>query len=167
MADAYIRITSKPKHWLVTKVRVANYGSPDNILVLVDRSIQDLKRRNVFYTQENGIEYGSALVNAMVENSNGHAVTYRGSDPGWSDYSVHIDLPRGVTKIWDKEANHLHSTEHLPEDYATAANVSVGPWLGSSGNPNTQPPPRMNTPLKSVESEIIDIQRRAGLLEDR
>jgi hypothetical protein len=122
--------------------------------------------RDIYYSQESGTEYASALANAMVENSNGHAVTYRGDDPEWSSYVAHINLPKGVTIIFDKERNQSHSVEHLPQNYATAANVSVGPWLGSTTKTNQSPPPT-NTPLHSVESEIIDIKRRAGLLEDR
>jgi hypothetical protein len=163
--DAHIRITSKPNRWLVTKVRVSNYGTPDDILLLVDRGVQDLMNRDIYYSQESGTEYASALANAMVENSNGHAVTYRGDDPEWSSYAIHINLPKGVTIIFDKERNQSHSVEHLPEGYSEVANVTKGPWLGSTTKPN-QPPSQMNTPLQSVESEIIDIKRRAGLLED-
>ena len=164
--DGHIRIVSKPLHWLVTKVRVSNYGTPDDILLLVDGGIQDLMKRGIYYSQESGVEYGSALANSMVENSNGHAVTYRGDDPEWSSFATYIDLPEGVTKIWNRQTDSMHSVEHLPEGYATAENVAVGPWFGSKADPKTQPPPRMYTPLKSVESEIIDIKRRAGLLED-
>lgn len=163
--DAHITIWTKPKRMLVTKVSVSNYGTPDDILLLVDRGVQDLMRRDTYYTQENGIEYASALANAMVENSNGHAVTYRGDNPPFSVFSAHVHLPRGVTEIFDKRrGGYTHSVEHLPEGYATAANVSVGPWLGSTTKANQ--PPSTNTPLQSVESELIDIKRRAGLLED-
>ena len=67
--DSIVVIWTKPKRKLVTKVRVSNYGTPDDLLLLVDRSIQNLMDRAIFYSQESGVEYASALVNAMVENS--------------------------------------------------------------------------------------------------
>ena len=98
--DSHIVIWTKPKRKLVTKVRVSNYGTPDDLLLLVDRGIQNLMNRDIFYTQEDGVEYASELANAMVENSNGHAVTYRGDDPSWSVFVAYINLPKGVTDIW-------------------------------------------------------------------